>query len=109
MVQAVGRLVEPGLRRRHGTQPTSIGRLRLGPIKLRPGRLHLIHCRIWWEPGHLRAQPLVGRGTSSFSAMAAGNALAVIPADATDAPAGAEVAVRPLTEPPPAQADPPPA
>ena len=41
--------------------------------------------------------------------MAAGNALAVIPADATDAPAGAEVAVRPLTEPPPVQADPPPA
>jgi molybdopterin biosynthesis enzyme len=71
------------------------------------GRLHLVHCRIWWEAGHLRAQPLVGRSTSSFSAMAAGNALAVIPADATEAPAGAEVAVRPMTEPPPAQADPP--
>jgi hypothetical protein len=41
--------------------------------------------------------------------MATGNALAVIPADATDAPAGAEVAVRLLTEPPPGQADPPPA
>ena len=79
------------------------------PIKLRPGRLHLVHCRIWWEAGHLRAQPLVGRGTSSFSAMAAGNALAVIPADATDAPAGAEVAVWPLTELPSVQADPPPA
>ncbi|HET7517417.1 MAG TPA: hypothetical protein VFN05_06950, partial [Actinomycetes bacterium] len=77
------------------------------PIKLRPGRLHLVHCRIWWEDGQLRAQPLVGRGTSSFSAMAAGNALAVIPADATDAPAGAEVAVRPLTELPLVQADPP--
>jgi molybdopterin molybdotransferase len=80
-----------------------------GPIKLRPGRLHLVHCRIWWEAGHLRAQPLVGRGTSSFAAMAGGNALAVIPADATDAPAGAEVAVRPLTEPPPVQANPAPA
>lgn len=79
------------------------------PIKLRPGRLQLVHCRIWWEAGHLRAQPLVGRGTSSFSAMAAGNALAVIPPEVTDAPAGAEVAVRPLTEPPPVQADPPPA
>jgi molybdopterin molybdotransferase len=79
------------------------------PIKLRPGRLHLVNCRIWWEAGRLRAQPLVGRGTSSFSAMAAGNALAVIPADATDAPAGAEVAVRPLTEPPTVKADPPPA
>jgi hypothetical protein len=41
--------------------------------------------------------------------MATGNALAVIPADATDAPAGAEVAVRPLTELLPAQADAPPA
>jgi molybdopterin molybdotransferase len=79
------------------------------PIKLRPGRLQLVHCRIWWEASRLRAQPLVGRGTSSFSAMAAGNALAVIPADATDAPAGAEVAVRPLTDPPTIQADPPPA
>lgn len=69
------------------------------PIKLRPGRLQLVHCRIWWEAGGLRAQPLVGRGTASFSAMAAGNALAVIPADATDAAAGAEVSVRPLTEP----------
>jgi molybdopterin molybdotransferase len=79
------------------------------PIKLRPGRLHLVHCRIWWEGGRLRAQPLLGRGTSSFSAMAAGNALAVIPADASDAPAGAEVGVRPLIEPPPVQSEPPPA
>ena len=79
------------------------------PIKLRPGRVHVVHCRIWWEADRLRAQPLVGRSTSSFSAMATGNALAVIPADATDAPAGAEVAVRPLTEPPTVQADPPPA
>ncbi|HEX6013986.1 MAG TPA: gephyrin-like molybdotransferase Glp [Geminicoccaceae bacterium] len=89
-------------------RPTVLATL-TAPIKLRPGRLHLVHCRIWWEAGRLRAQPLVGRGTSSFSAMAAGNALAVIPADATDAPAGAEVAVRPLTEPPPVHADPPPA
>jgi molybdopterin molybdotransferase len=79
------------------------------PIKLRPGRLHLVHCRIWWEADRLRAQPLVNRTTSSFSAMAAGNALAVIPADATDAPAGAEVAVRPLTEPPAVHVDHPPA
>jgi hypothetical protein len=21
------------------------------PIKPRPGRLHLVHCRIWWEAG----------------------------------------------------------
>ena len=79
------------------------------PIKLRPGRVHVVHCRIWWEADRLRAQPLVGRSTSSFSAMAAGNALAVIPAAATDAPAGAEVAVRPLTEPPAFKAEPPPA
>jgi molybdopterin molybdotransferase len=105
-------LVRPVVLALQGKPPSPRATLRAtltAPIKLRPGRLHLVHCRIWWEAGRLRAQPLVGRGTSSFSAMAAGNALAVIPADATDAPAGAEVAVRPLTEPPAVQADPPPA
>ena len=105
-------LIRPVILALQGKPPSLRPSLRAtltAPIKLRPGRLHLVHCRIWWEAGRLRAQPLVGRGTSSFSAMAAGNALAVIPADATDAPAGAEVAVRPLTEPPALQADPPPA
>ena len=105
-------LVRPVVLSLQGKPPSLRPSLRAtltAPIKLRPGRVHVVHCRIWWEAGRLRAQPLVGRGTSSFSAMAAGNALAVIPADATDAPAGAEVAVRPLTEPPAVQADPPPA
>jgi molybdopterin molybdotransferase len=105
-------LVRPVVLALQGKPPSLRPTLRAtltAPIKLRPGRLHLVPCRIWWESGRLRAQPLVGRGTSSFSAMAAGNALAVIPADATDAPAGAEVAVRPLTEPPAVKADPPPA
>jgi molybdopterin molybdotransferase len=105
-------LVRPVVLALQGKPPSLRPSLRAtltAPIKLRPGRLQLVHCRIWWESGRLRAQPLVGRGTSSFSAMAAGNALAVIPADATDAPAGAEVAVRPLTEPPAVKADPPPA
>jgi molybdopterin molybdotransferase len=105
-------LVRPVVLSLQGKPPSLRPTLRAtltAPIKLRPGRVHVVHCRIWWEAGRLRAQPLVGRGTSSFSAMAAGNALAVIPADATDAPAGAEVAVRPLTEPPTVEADPPPA
>jgi molybdopterin molybdotransferase len=105
-------LVRPVVLSLQGKPPSLRPTLRAtltAPIKLRPGRVHVVHCRIWWEAGRLRAQPLVGRSTSSFSAMAAGNALAVIPADATDAPAGAEVAVRPLTEPPTVQADPPPA
>jgi molybdopterin molybdotransferase len=105
-------LVRPVVLSLQGKPPSLRPSLRAtltAPIKLRPGRVHVVHCRIWWEAGRLRAQPLVGHSTSSFSAMAAGNALAVIPADTTDAPAGAEVAVRPLTEPPPVQADPPPA
>jgi molybdenum cofactor synthesis domain-containing protein len=105
-------LVRPVVLSLQGKPPSLRPTLRAtltAPIKLRPGRVHVVHCRIWWEAGRLRAQPLVGRSTSSFSAMAAGNAFAVIPADATDAPAGAEVAVRPLTEPPTVQADPPPA
>ena len=105
-------LVRPVVLSLQGKPPSLRPTLRAtltAPIKLRPGRVHVVHCRIWWESGRLRAQPLVGRSTSSFSAMAAGNALAVISADATDAPAGAEVAVRPLTEPPTVKADPPPA
>ena len=103
-------LVRPVVLSLQGKPPSLRPTLRAtltAPIKLRPGRVHVVQCRIWWESGRLRAQPLVGRSTSSFSAMAAGNALAVIPADATDAPAGAEVAVRPLTEPPTVQVDPP--
>jgi molybdopterin molybdotransferase len=103
-------LVRPVVLSLQGKPPSLRPTLRAtltAPIKLRPGRVHMVQCRIWWESGRLRAQPLVGRSTSSFSAMAAGNALAVIPADATDAPAGAEVAVRPLTEPPTVQVDPP--
>jgi hypothetical protein len=71
-----------------------------------PARLHSVHCRIWWEAGRPRAQPLVGRGTSSFLAIRR-QRLGGVPPDATDAPVGTEVAVRPLTEPSTVEADPP--
>jgi molybdopterin biosynthesis enzyme len=58
------------------------------PVKLRPGRLHLVPCRVWREGGRLLAKPLVGPGTGSFSALAAANGLAVVPAEATDRPPG---------------------
>jgi molybdopterin molybdotransferase len=96
-------LVRPVVLALQGKPPSLRPTLRAtltAPIKVRPGRLQLVHCRIWWEANRLRAQPLAGRGMGGFLALAAGNALAVIPPDATDAPAGAQVDVRPLTEPP---------
>jgi molybdopterin molybdotransferase len=68
-------------------------------IRRRPdGKTHFARVVIAVNDGHLHARSVGGQGSHQLAAMAAANALAVLP-DGDGVPAGDEVEVIPLTWP----------
>jgi molybdopterin molybdotransferase len=63
------------------------------PISGRAGRLHLLRMQVWWAGDRLLAKPAGRPGAAMMSALAATNAWAVLPPDAGEIPAGAQIAV----------------
>jgi molybdopterin molybdotransferase len=69
------------------------------PIRQRPGRLHLVRAEVWRDGDRLMARASGRQGAGMIHSLAASNAWAVIPPEAAELPAGAEVEVRLLTDP----------
>lgn len=84
-------------RRSPGGQPP-VRALLTEALAGKPGRLWLVPCRVWLKDGRLLAG-LAGRGAGGpIRALADANAWAVVPADCSELPAGAEVEVRFLSD-----------
>jgi molybdopterin molybdotransferase len=61
------------------------------PVAHRPGRTEYLAVRAEWHHNRWSFSPLGGRGSGDTAAMVGADALAVIPADAEDMPAGSHV------------------
>lgn len=92
--------VRPTLRRMSGAHadlPVARGRLQ-APLRQRPGRAGYFQARAAWTrddagSASLSVEILLTSGSADYASCARGNALAVIPADVADLPAGAIVDV----------------
>jgi molybdopterin molybdotransferase len=70
------------------------------PVVQKPGRLHLLRAEVWREGDRWWARPAGHPGAGMIHSLARAGAWAVIPPDVEELPAGAEVEVRLLLDPP---------
>lgn len=95
-------LVRPALLAMLGRPPlprSSVRAVLAEPFWQRPGRLHLVRAEVWRQGERLLARPAGRQGAGMIHSLAAANAWAVIPPEAGELPAGAEIEVRLLTDP----------
>lgn len=94
-------LAGPALRAMRGERERGQGRERPtalldGGWRKPPGRAHALRCTLAAHEDGWHARPLGRQGSHMLSSMAAADALALVPADASDLPDGARVQIEPL-------------
>ncbi|HXF57857.1 MAG TPA: gephyrin-like molybdotransferase Glp [Actinomycetota bacterium] len=96
-------LVRPALLAMMGRRPAtrpSVRAFLAEDFEQRPGRLHLVRAEAWREGGRLLVRPAGRQGAGMVHSLARANAWMVVGPEVTSLPAGAEVEVRLLTDPP---------
>jgi molybdopterin molybdotransferase len=91
--------VRPAIRAMLGADP-SAGRRTIAildaPYPKRPGRAHVVRCRLELREDGWHATPTKEQGSHVLTSMLGADALAIVPADAADLAAGSRVAIEVL-------------